>query len=244
VTATVTAGPTVLSDRAGAASAELSVPAGALPPATTLSIAAVKNAAALTREVPAGQSYVTSFAVSWVAADGTSPTASQPITLTITDPAIKAGDTIYALTATGIRAVGTATANGQATVTFTTDPAFLVAAVPRLGTVSGRGALKGSRVYVAVACTAATRCTGMASLSVAVSGAGAKRSKVFAKGHFALGAGRAGALSLPVSGAGRKLLAGATNGEVWVGNLTITLLGGKKSQHRVVVRDARAGARV
>ena len=88
--------------------------------------------------------------------------------MTITDPAIKAGDTIYALTSTGIRAVGTATTNGQATVTFTTDPAFVVAAVPRLGTVGGQGALKGSSVEVGVACAAGTRCTGTASLSVAV----------------------------------------------------------------------------
>ena len=90
-------------------------------------------------EVPAGQSYLTSFAVSWAATDGTSPKASQPITMTITDPAIKAGDTIYALTSTGVRAVGTASINGQATVTFTSDPAFVVAAVPRLGTVGGKG---------------------------------------------------------------------------------------------------------
>ena len=68
VTATVTTGPTALSDNAGGASADLSVPAGALPAGTTLSIAAVKNAAALMSEVPAGQSYLTSFAVSWVAA--------------------------------------------------------------------------------------------------------------------------------------------------------------------------------
>jgi hypothetical protein len=243
VTAMVTTGPTALSDTAGGARANLSVPAGALPAGTTLSIAAVKNAAALMREVPAGQSYLTSFAVSWVAADGTSPTASQPITMTITDPAIKAGDTIYALTSTGIRAVGTATTNGRATVSFTTDPAFVVAAVPRLGTVGGQGALKGSRVHVAVTCAAATRCTGLASLNVAVSAAGAKRSVVFATGHFALGSGRAGALSLPVSRAGRKFLRGATTGEVLVGNLTITLLGGKKSEHRVVVRQAHAPVR-
>jgi hypothetical protein len=230
-----------LSDHAGDASANVSVPAAALPAGTTLSVAAVRNAAALISEVPAGQSYLISFAVSWVTAGGTSPAASQPITMTVTDPAIRAGDTVYALTSTGIRAVGTATTNGQATVTFTTDPAFLVAAVPRLGTVSGQGALKGSKVHVAVTCAAATRCTGTASLSLAVSAAGAKRSLVLAKGHFALGAGRAGALSLRVTGVGHKLLAGATDAEVVVGDLTIALLGGQKSQHRVVVREAHGG---
>lgn len=238
VSATVAAGPTALSDRAGGASAEVSVPAGALPTGTTVSIAAVKNAAALMSEVPAGQSYITSFAVSWATADGTSPQASQPITMTFTDPAIKAGDTIYALTSTGIRAVGTATTNGQATVTFTSDPAFVVAAVPRLATVGGQGALKGDRVQVALTCAAGTRCSGTASISVAAGKAGAKRSVVLAAGHFALGGGRPGSLSLPVSAAGRQLLrSGAGNGTGLAGNLTITLLGGKQSEHRVSVRE-------
>jgi hypothetical protein len=237
VTATVTTGPAKLSDTAGAARANLSVPAGALPAGTTLSIAAVKDASALKSEVPAGQSYLTSFAVSWVTPDGTSPVASKPITMTITDPAIKAGDTIYALTSTGIRAVGTATTNGEATVTFTSDPAFVVASVPRLGTVGTQGSLKGSSVQVGVACAAGTRCTGTASLSVAVSKSGAKRNVLFAKGDFALNAGRTGHLSLFVSGAGRTLLrSGGGKLEELIGKLTITLVGGKKSEHRVVVR--------
>jgi hypothetical protein len=49
---------------------------------------------ALAASVPTGQSYVISFAVSWQAANETSPTASAPITMTITDPAILAGDTV------------------------------------------------------------------------------------------------------------------------------------------------------
>lgn len=226
-----------MSDTAGGASVDLSVPAGALPAGTTLSIAAVKDAVALKSEVPAGQSYVTSFAVSWVAPDGAVPEASKPITMTITDPAIKAGDTIYALTSTGIRAVGTATINGQATVMFTTDPAFVVAAVPRLGTVGALGSLKGSSVEVGVACAAGTRCAGTASLSVAVSKPAPKREVVFAKGSFALSAGRSGHLSLSISGTGRTLLrSGGGKLEELTGNLTIALLGGKKSEHRVVVR--------
>jgi outer membrane protein OmpA-like peptidoglycan-associated protein len=48
--------------------------------------------------------------------------------MTITDPNIKAGDTIYELTPTGLVAVGTATVDGSATVTFSSDPTFLVTA--------------------------------------------------------------------------------------------------------------------
>ncbi|MHB1209392.1 MAG: hypothetical protein ACYC1I_06750 [Acidimicrobiales bacterium] len=48
--------------------------------------------------------------------------------MTISDPSIKAGDTIYVLTATGLKAVGTATKDGSASVTFTADPVFVVTA--------------------------------------------------------------------------------------------------------------------
>ncbi len=237
VTATVTTGPAKLSDEAGAARANLSVPAGALPAGTTLSLAGVKDARALENEVPAGQSYLISFAVSWSTPDGTSPVASKPITMTIVDPVIMAGDTIYALTSTGVRAVGTATANGAATVTFTSDPAFVVAGVPRLATVGMLGSLKGSSVEVGVACVAGTRCAGTASLSVVVGPARAKRNVLFAKGDFAVDGGRTGHLSLSVTSAGRTLLrSGGGRLEQLTANLTINLVGGKKSQHRVIVR--------
>jgi hypothetical protein len=120
---------------------------------------------------------------------------------------------------------------------FTSDPAFVVAGVPRLGTVGAQGSLKGSSIQVGVSCAAGTRCTGTARLSVAVGRAGAKRNVLFAKGDFALNGGRAGHLSLSVSGAGRTLLrSGGGKLEELTGNLTIALLGGKKSEHRVVVR--------
>ena len=46
--------------------------------------------------------------------------------MTITDPSITAGETIYLLTSGGLVAAGSATANGTATITFTTDPVFVV----------------------------------------------------------------------------------------------------------------------
>ena len=84
------------------------------------------------KAVPAGQSYIASFAVSWLTPNGTSPTASAPLSMTIVDPSIRAGDTIYLLTPHGLKAVGTATRDGAVTVKFTTDPAFVVAAVPKV----------------------------------------------------------------------------------------------------------------
>ena len=125
VTASCAAATTV-SETSGGASETITVPQCALPSGTTVSAYQVINTVPLVAQVPAGSSYVLSFAVTWEAPNGTSPTATAPITMTITDLSIVAGDTIYELTSTGLAAVGTATANGTVTITFSSDPIFLV----------------------------------------------------------------------------------------------------------------------
>jgi hypothetical protein len=65
VTATVeAASPTTLDDTAGSASATVSIPAGALPSGSVVSVYPVTNATTLTSAIRKGQAYVTSFAVS------------------------------------------------------------------------------------------------------------------------------------------------------------------------------------
>jgi hypothetical protein len=63
--------------------------------------------------------------------------------LTITNASIVAGDTVYEVTATGLKAVGVATVNGSVTISMSSDPTFLVAApmTPQaaLHVVSARG---------------------------------------------------------------------------------------------------------
>lgn len=49
--------------------------------------------------------------------------------MTITDPNIKAGNSIYIVTPSGLTLFGTATADGTVTVTFTNDPVFMVTAM-------------------------------------------------------------------------------------------------------------------
>ena len=125
---TITSVTSDLGDSSSGVSASVSVPAGALPDGTTVSVYPITNTAPLVAQVPPGNSYVLSFAVSWQAPDGTSPAATAAITLTITDPSIKAGNSIYELTSTGLTLVGTATVDGSVTITFTNDPTFLVTA--------------------------------------------------------------------------------------------------------------------
>jgi hypothetical protein len=110
------------------ATSSIVIPAGALPAGTVVSAYPITNTAPLVAQVPAGQSYVVSLAVTWEALDGSSPTATAPITLTITDAGIVAGDTVYEVTSSGLIVVGTASANGVVSITFTNDPTFVVAA--------------------------------------------------------------------------------------------------------------------
>ena len=117
---------TNVSEISSGASETITVPAGALPSGTTVSVYPVTNTAPLVAEVPAASSYVLSFAVSWEAPNGTSPTATTPISMTISDPSIVAGDVIYEVTSAGLTDVGTATADGSVTITFSTDPIFMV----------------------------------------------------------------------------------------------------------------------
>jgi hypothetical protein len=91
-----------------------------------VSIYPVPDSTALESLLPTGNVYVASFAVTWENPDGSSLNAVTPVTLTITDPTIEAGDTIYEETSTGLKAVGTATVNGTVTVTFSSDPLFAV----------------------------------------------------------------------------------------------------------------------
>ncbi|HEY4938577.1 MAG TPA: hypothetical protein VIJ69_06075, partial [Actinomycetota bacterium] len=107
--------------------ATLAIPPGVLPEGTIVTIYA-GNASVIAGLLPAGQSYLASFAVSWAAPDGSSPNASSPLSLKISDARIGPRDLLYQTTATGIQpGTGSVTA-GSATFSFTADPGFVVAA--------------------------------------------------------------------------------------------------------------------
>ena len=159
--------PTAVTDNDNGATATVTVPAGALPSGTTLSIYPVAHASYLADAVPSGQSYVASFAVTWEAPNGTFPTSSEPVTMTIHHPGILAGDRVYEVTSSGLKAIGTVTTKGTATVTFTSDPTFLVAAVPHITFETLRAVRSGKTIPIELTCSAAT-CRGTAKLSETV----------------------------------------------------------------------------
>ena len=113
---------TTIQGTSGRASATVSVPAGALPQGTPIQLTPAPSSASHDF-IPSSQTYILSFQVSWQPA---TLKATSPVTLTVHDPAIKAGDAIWATTSTGLKQVGTAATDGVAVVTFTDDPTFYV----------------------------------------------------------------------------------------------------------------------
>ena len=126
-TTTTSSAPTSVTVSVGASSVRVLVPADALPTGTTVSVYPVKDSTTLAASLPSDQSYVVASATSWLAPDGSTPTAMSPITTTVSDPSIDVGDTVYELTLTGPKAVGTATDVGTVTITFVNGSTFIVA---------------------------------------------------------------------------------------------------------------------
>jgi len=137
------AASTTVSQSSGAASAVVSIPAGALPIGTSVSLYPVTNSAPLLPQLPAGASYLASFVVAWRSPDGTSPTAAVPLIMTIKDPGIVAGDIIFMPTSVGLTREVTAATNGSVSLTFTTDPTLILSRPTIIGSssISRRGTL-------------------------------------------------------------------------------------------------------
>lgn len=204
----------------GGATASVTVAAGALPAGTTFSIYPVTNVSAYTTALASilassssgvTGSYVVSFAVSWIAPNGTSPTATAPIALTITDPTIKAGDKVYEVTNIALRLVGTARTNGSITLTFTADPVFLVLSSPQLAIARRAGTATVSTVHVKLSCRAGKLCKGTANLNVARRVVRARRrvtvQLIVAKATYSFAKGTSEFVTFHVTRAGKGVLA-------------------------------------
>jgi LPXTG-motif cell wall-anchored protein len=119
--------------------ASITVPGGALPSGTTLSVYPVLSSDAIAASLPAGQNYVVSLVVTWAAPDGSVPLAGQPLTMTISNAAIKAGDQVFQYLNGVLKLMGTATQDGTITFTFDEDPTFTVATPPATDGGDGDG---------------------------------------------------------------------------------------------------------
>jgi uncharacterized repeat protein (TIGR02543 family) len=106
--------------------------ADALPAGTVIDAYLLPNTTRAAGLIPDANNLLLSLVVAWKATDGTVPStaAGSPITVTITNSAIKAGAKIYCLIGNTVTLLGTATVDGTATAAFTDDPEIVIANPP------------------------------------------------------------------------------------------------------------------
>ena len=110
----------------GISSATVRVPFNAFSKNVDVNVQALTDTNFAKNKVDASKSFPINLVVSWLATDGTVPTASTALTLTINNPSIKAGSTAYQIIGDDVTALGTATIDGQIVVSLTSDPVISV----------------------------------------------------------------------------------------------------------------------
>ena len=104
----------------------VAIPANSLPAGSTVNLYLDANSSSIQGLL--GQSnYLLDSILSWNAPDGSIPTASVPISLTIANTGINKGMVVYGIVGGVSTPLGTATTNGSVTVYLTQDPMIVVA---------------------------------------------------------------------------------------------------------------------
>ncbi|CAN2230089.1 Listeria/Bacterioides repeat [Candidatus Nanopelagicaceae bacterium] len=106
----------------------LVVPAGALPSGTSVTYWLLSDAAQQAAPLPGQNDYVLSMVVSWLNSDGTVPDAAsgKPLSMTISNSAIKAGASVYSVVGGTATLLGVATHDGDVSVELMSDPQIYV----------------------------------------------------------------------------------------------------------------------
>ena len=112
----------------GSNGASVSIPAGTLDSSVPISVSLLTDSAEQRALIGGTGTSVLSVVVSWVASDGSVPNTNtgKAISVTLTNPEIKAGAKIYSIIGDRSQLLGTATVDGSVTTLITEDPVLLV----------------------------------------------------------------------------------------------------------------------
>jgi uncharacterized repeat protein (TIGR02543 family) len=129
--------------------------ADALPAGTVIDAYVLSDTSTATALIGAGNDYVMSLVLAWVATDGTVPTtaAGKAISMTITNSSIKRGSKIYSVIGTTTTLLGTAVADGSAVISITDDPQIIIA-ITKPDAPTGVSATSGGNASTTVSWTA------------------------------------------------------------------------------------------
>jgi uncharacterized repeat protein (TIGR02543 family) len=129
--------------------------ADALPAGTVIDAYVLSDTSTATTLIGAGNDYVMSLVLAWVATDSTVPTtaAGKAISMTITNSSIKRGSKIYSVIGKISTLLGTAAADGSAIISITDDPQIIIA-ITKPDAPTGVSATSGGNASATVSWTA------------------------------------------------------------------------------------------
>jgi uncharacterized repeat protein (TIGR02543 family) len=146
-----------ISNTAGTSSVTVTVPANSLTTGTTVKLWELKNSDFAKSKVDPSKDYIVNLVLSWLKDNGvgqaqTVPTASTPITLSISNNTIKKGAIAYQIIGDVVTQIGTATADGVLNLSITEDPVISIAnpnvEAPNNGGGGGGGGGGGAPVVI------------------------------------------------------------------------------------------------
>lgn len=213
---TITTSKTAVTVKASApgVTVTLNIQKGTFPPGVTINVQPVGKTSPLAKAIAGASttstgSYITAFTVNWSEPNGTVPKAGKPVTMTFSSSSIQPGDLVYELVNGKLLLVGKSYKAGQATITFSADPTFLVLAPSRDGIANdhAKATTTSKVVGVRVACLSGTVCQGRANLDVPRKVNGKTVQKIVATTNFSVVAGQVDTVNLKVTGFGKTVLA-------------------------------------
>lgn len=121
-----------ISNTAGTSSVTVTVPANSLTSGTTVKLWELKNSDFAKSKVDPSKDYIVNLVLSWLKDNGvgqaqTVPTASTPISVSISNNTIKKGAIAYQIIGDVVTQIGTATADGVLNLSITEDPVISIA---------------------------------------------------------------------------------------------------------------------
>ena len=117
-----------VSNPSNTSSVTVTMPGGSLPIGTTVKLWEIGNSNLAVSKVGSGNDYVVNLVLSWLkASDGTVPTASSPITVSIANNTIVRGAKAYQIIGDSVTQIGTADVDGRITISITEDPILIIA---------------------------------------------------------------------------------------------------------------------
>jgi len=104
----------------------VTVPGSSLPTGTTIKLWEIANSNLARSKVGTERDYIVNLVLSWLKSDGTVPTASTPVTLSIQNSSIRSGAKAYQIIGDVVTQIGTATADGVLNLSVIDDPVIVV----------------------------------------------------------------------------------------------------------------------